>query len=104
MKGPGKGKTNNPAGRPAGKPNKVTYDMREALRTILEAEIKTLPGLLKKMNPEKRADVLAKLLQYVAPKMQNVEMQTEFDKMSDEQLDYIIEKLKSGNYGTQKEN
>jgi uncharacterized protein YeeX (DUF496 family) len=103
MKGPGKGKTNNPAGRPAGIPNKVTFDMREAIKTILENEIKELPLLLKKMNPEKRADVLSKLLQYVTPKMQNVEVQSLFDKLSDEQLDAIIEKLKSASYGPQKE-
>ncbi|HLN20616.1 MAG TPA: DUF5681 domain-containing protein [Bacteroidales bacterium] len=94
-KGFKKGQSGNPNGRKPGKPNMITYDMREALRTILEAEIKTLPELLKQMNPEKRADVLAKLLQYVAPKMQNVEMQTEFDKMTDEQLDMIIERLKN---------
>lgn len=85
-------------GRVQGVPNKLTFDMREALKTILENEIKILPQLLAKMNPEKRADLLSRFLQYVTPKMQNVELQSEFDKMSDEQLDKIIDELKKGTY------
>jgi hypothetical protein len=69
-----RGQTGNPFGRKAGVPNKLTFDMRETLKTILENEIKILPQLLEKMNPEKRADILSKLLQYVTPKIQNVEL------------------------------
>lgn len=89
-------------GRESGTPNKLTFDMRAALQTILENEIKILPQLLEKMNPEKRADLLSRLLQYVTPKIQNIEIQTEFDRLTDEQLDYIIEQLKKGSYGKTK--
>lgn len=86
-------------GRESGTPNKLTTDMRTALQDILENEIKILPQLLEKMKPEKRAEILSRLLQYVTPKIQNIEIQTEFDRLSDEQLDIIIEKLKQSNYG-----
>jgi len=44
-------------GRVQGTPNKLTAEMREALKTILNNEIEILPELLKKMNPEKRAEI-----------------------------------------------
>lgn len=91
-------------GREQGTPNKLTTDMRTALQDILKNEIKILPQLLEKMKPEKRAEVLSRLLQYVTPKIQNIEIQTEFDRLSDEQLDTIIEKLKQSNYGQKTKN
>lgn len=91
-------------GRESGTPNKLTFDMREALKTILEKEIKILPQLLEKMNPEKRADLLSRLLPFVTPKMQNIALENEFDRLPDDQLDYIIEQLKKGSYGQTEKN
>jgi hypothetical protein len=59
-------------GRESGTPNKLTTDMRAALQTILESEIEILPQLLEKMKPDKRAEILSRLLPFVVPKNINV--------------------------------
>ena len=58
-----------------GTPNKLTSEMREALKTILNREIEILPRLLEKMKPEKRAEVLSRLLPFIMPKNYNIDDQ-----------------------------
>ena len=60
-------------GRVQGTPNKSTAEMRETLKTILNKEIEILPELLKKMDPEKRAEILTRLLPFIMPKNYNIE-------------------------------
>ncbi|HOX74757.1 MAG TPA: hypothetical protein PK521_15800 [Bacteroidales bacterium] len=62
-------------GRVQGTPNKLTSEMREALKTILNREIEILPRLLEKMKPEKRAEVLSRLLPFIMPKNYNIDDQ-----------------------------
>ncbi len=61
-------------GRRKGTPNKLTAEMREALRTILEGEIDKLPALLDSLKPEKRVEMLARFLPFILPS--KVEMET----------------------------
>jgi hypothetical protein len=44
MKGPGKGRTNNPFGRPKGASNKITKEVREVLHGIVKDELQSLPS------------------------------------------------------------
>lgn len=62
-------------GRDQGTPNKLTKELREALKTIIDSEIEILPQLLEKMKPEKRAEILSRLLPFVLPK--NYSIKTE---------------------------
>lgn len=74
-KGPGKGNTNNPAGRPAGTPNKTTKEQRELLEQILLGEIKNIKEALsevKAKDPAKYLDACSKLFTYVLPKKTDV--------------------------------
>ena len=68
------GKTNNPAGRPAGKPNKFTRDIRNILKQVISDEIDLLPETLKTLTAKERIDVLCKLIGYICPKVEPVHM------------------------------
>lgn len=72
MKGPGKGKTNNPYGRKKGVPNKATRDIKEAYRQLIENNLGNLTTWLKRIaekDPEKAIKIIAELSEFVVPKL-----------------------------------
>lgn len=77
-KGVGKGKTNNPDGRPKGTPNKITQNARELFVQTIENQVPHIQqafDFVKRDNPEKYLELLAKYAQYFCPKQ--VEMKIE---------------------------
>lgn len=69
-------------GRQTGTPNKVTKELREQLKNILSAELSELPEMLKNMQPDKRLDIVIKLMPYCMPKIESIEAKYD-GKMSD---------------------
>ena len=67
-----KGHTNNPNGRPKGKPNKITQDVRQWLSTVIDKNRRQMERDLKALEPKERLQMLEKLMQYVIPKQQAV--------------------------------
>jgi len=61
-------------GRKAGTPNKLTREMREVLKSILEKEIEKLPELLASLKPERRAEIICRLLPFVLPQKMETEI------------------------------
>lgn len=61
-------------GREQGTPNVLTKEMRAILKSIIANELETLPETLEKMEPEKRLEVILKLIPYVLPKIEPVTM------------------------------
>lgn len=57
-------------GRKAGTPNKLTKELRAALKNILHQEIELLPDHFNKLEPKDRLELLTKLLPYALPKVQ----------------------------------
>jgi hypothetical protein len=55
-------------GREAGTPNKISGEMREMLKVIVENEMKSVPKLLEKLKPKDRLEIIVKLLPYLLPK------------------------------------
>lgn len=67
-----KGKTNNPYGRPKGKPNIITRELRKILKALIARELENLPKLIENLEKEKRLEIIIKLLPYVLPKVESV--------------------------------
>lgn len=88
-----KGQTNNPAGRPKGKPNKITADLRTRINDFLNENWDTLQKDFEKLEPKDRLQFYEKLLQYGLPKLQSTEITTELERLTDEQLDYMVETI-----------
>jgi len=92
-------KKHKTGGRTKGTPNKLTANIRQALEPIIEAEIERLPQTLEAMEPKERANVLSKLLPYVAPKLQSIEISEpelpgkDISNMTGDQVAQYISKL-----------
>ncbi len=98
-----KGHTNNTKGRPKGKPNKITKDIREFYRMLLEknqtAMISWITRTARK-NPAEAAKLFLSMSEFIIPKQQRTEIASDFDKMTDEQVEHVIEELKKKQYGS----
>lgn len=73
MKGPGKGNTNNPAGRPKGTPNKVTKELRERISDFLSGNWEQVEKDFQSLESEKKIMIYEKLLQFTLPRLQSIQ-------------------------------
>jgi len=82
-------------GRQKGTPNKVTTDLRQWVKKIIDENSGQLEKDLQKLEPKERWQIIEKLMQYTLPKLQSVEAQIEqhLDNLTDEQIDIIINQL-----------
>ena len=96
MKGPGKGKTNNPYGRPRGIKNKTTEELRQALIRLLDENLENLKKDIAGMKGKDRATLLINLAKHCTPPAMNPE------RLTEEQLEQIIKYLKENEKQTQK--
>lgn len=96
-----KGQSGNPGGRPKGSGNKVTTQLRETITGFLEDRFDQVKKDFSKLSPASRVRLYIELLQYSVPKLQSVQVETEFDRLPDDQLqelaDKVISTLKSDN-------
>jgi vacuolar-type H+-ATPase subunit E/Vma4 len=92
-----KGNTNNLNGRPKGSKNKVTRELRELITDFLEANFEKVSRDLLKLRPKDRVKAFTELLQYGIPKLQATALGINFEQLSDEQLDEIINRLMNAN-------
>jgi hypothetical protein len=90
-----KGQSGNPKGRPKGSLNKVTEKLRTAVADILKSNVKQIKADFAALKPSERAKLWIELLAFMVPKMQSMQLQTDFDMLTDDQLDRIIEELRN---------
>ena len=70
--------------------------MRGWLTAIIDKNRKQMEKDLKKLEPKDRLQILEKLMQYVVPKQQAVSAEIDLNKLTDEQLDAVIDQLTKG--------
>jgi uncharacterized protein YeeX (DUF496 family) len=90
---PVKGKSNNEAGRPRGVPNKATASIREFITMLVKRKYSRIEQDLDLLDPYQRLMILEKLIGYAAPKMTSMDASLMIDRMSEEDLDRIFDKL-----------
>lgn len=57
-------------GREPGTPNKLTRELRAALKNVLSDEIDAIPETLSSLEPKDRLELLVKLLPFALPKVE----------------------------------
>jgi hypothetical protein len=87
------GKSGHPQGRPKGATNKIARPLKEQLSDFLKEKIKELPEIWNKLNARDKASFIKDLLPYYLAKLQTIQVGIEFEQMSDDQLNYIIDIL-----------
>lgn len=91
MRGPGKGKTNNPDGRPKGTPNRTTKEAKEFLEFVMFGQLENMNNALNQLYEKDQSrylDACAKLFTYVLPKKTDITSQD--DKLQIKLPDIII--------------
>ncbi|MFP5041907.1 hypothetical protein [Parasediminibacterium sp. JCM 36343] len=91
------GESGNKTGRPKGKPNKVTGNLREWINKFINNNREQMEADFKALEPKDRIVMFEKLLKYTLPTLQATSLTADFAKMTDEQLDEIINQLKKSN-------
>lgn len=61
-------------GRTIGSTNKVTADLRNMVKNIVEENMEQIRQDIATLTPRERVAVIEKLMQYVIPKIQSVEL------------------------------
>mgnify|MGYP003520450608 FL=1 len=59
-------------GRQAGTPNKVTSELRDALKAIVAHALDTLSDSLAQLPAKERLDVVIRLMPYCMPKVESI--------------------------------
>ena len=75
-----KGQTGNPAGRPAGTPNKATTNAREAIASFVEGNVERLNGWLDAIaqdSPKDAYNCFMSVVEYHIPKLARSEVKHE---------------------------
>jgi len=81
-------------GRPKGTPNKITTELREWICNFIDSNKDQLQNDWEALEPKDRIVMFEKLLKYALPTLQAVQLETEFERLPEDQLQAIIDSLK----------
>lgn len=87
----------NPNGRPKGSKNKVTKDLRLAVKSFLDANWNDMQKSYKKLEPKDKLTFYEKLLSYALPKLQSIDhsvmLTDKLEALTEAQLNILIENI-----------
>ena len=83
-------------GRPPGAKNKVPNELRENITAFLSGEFENVKKEFKALSARDKLKFYTELMQYAVPKLQAMQLESDFDRLSDADLNKIIEELKKG--------
>lgn len=93
QKNDGKGRI---GGRQKGTPNRVTASIKDWVAGVIDKNRRQMERDIKALEPKDRLQMLEKLMQYVIPKQQAVSAEVDFSRLSDEQLNTLVDELTKG--------
>lgn len=89
-----KGQSGNPGGRKKGTKNKTTTtDLRLWLNQFIDDNREQMQKDWKALEPKDRILMFEKLLKFTLPTLQATTLTTDFDKMTEPQLDQVVKQL-----------
>jgi hypothetical protein len=88
-----KGRTNNLNGRKKGSKNKVTADLRAAITEFLQGNFAMVETNFKSLQPGQQIKFYIDLLGYAIPKLQNTTLQSDLDRLTDDQLQKLADQI-----------
>lgn len=80
-------------GRGKGSKNKVTIEVKSWIAQVIDNNREQVENDLLELEPKDRLLILEKLMQYVVPKQQSVQATIDYNRLSDEQLNTVIQEL-----------
>ena len=85
--------TRKTGGRTKGTPNKVTANVKDWLCQLIDKNRLQIERDIKALEPKDRLQVLEKFMQYTTPKMQSIQTTVDFNQLTDDQLENVIDEL-----------
>jgi hypothetical protein len=80
-------------GRTKGTANKSTSKLKDDILTIVSKSFETIEADLEEMDKKDKINFVLKMVEYVLPKQR--EQKIDFNSLSDEEIDELINKLKA---------
>ncbi|MEO6134373.1 MAG: DUF5681 domain-containing protein [Ginsengibacter sp.] len=88
-----KGQSGNIAGKPKGATNKTTADLRNWINEFINKNRKQIEKDWKTLDPKDRIVMFEKLLKFSLPTLQATSLTSDFDKMTDYELNTVVKKI-----------